>query len=241
VSRAILEVENLNAFYRDGRTRRQVLHGVRFELMEGEILGLVGESGSGKSTLARVILGLEPDYTGTVVHHTERPQMVFQDPGGSLNPRMTVRRTVEEPLIIAGGYSRAERAEMVREMLGLVGLDERYLERLPAALSGGQRQRVSIAAALIRRPQFVIADEPVSALDATVQAQVLDLLWDLHRQLGLSYLLISHDLAVVEEMCGRVMIMQGGRIVEAGTVEEVFDAPEHAYTKQLLRASRGSC
>jgi len=165
--------------------------------------------------------------------------MVFQDPGGSLNPRMTVRRTVEEPLIVAGGYSRAERERLVREMLFLVGIDERYLDRLPRALSGGQRQRVSIAAALIRRPKLVVADEPVSALDATVQAQVLDLLWDLQEQMGLSYLLISHDLAVVEEMCDRVMIMQGGRIVESGTVDQVFDDPQEEYTKELLQASRG--
>jgi len=239
VSKAVLEVQNLDAFYRDGRVRRQILHGVSFRLVEREILGLVGESGAGKSTLARVILGLEPDYSGEVIHHTERPQMIFQDPGGSLNPRMTVRRTVEEPLIVAGGYPRIERERLTREMLDFVGLDMRYLDRLPRALSGGERQRVSIAAALIRRPRFVIADEPVSALDATIQAQVLDLLWALHRQLSLSYLLISHDLAVVEEMCDRVLIMQNGRIVEAGTVAEVFDAPRHAYTKQLLRASRG--
>ncbi|MCL2368326.1 MAG: ABC transporter ATP-binding protein [Oscillospiraceae bacterium] len=239
MSKAVLEVQNLDAFYRDGRVRRQILHGVSFRLVEREILGLVGESGAGKSTLARVILGLEPDYSGEVIHHTERPQMIFQDPGGSLNPRMTVRRTVEEPLIVAGGYPRIERERLTREMLDFVGLDMRYLDRLPRALSGGERQRVSIAAALIRRPRFVIADEPVSALDATIQAQVLDLLWALHRQLSLSYLLISHDLAVVEEMCDRVLIMQNGRIVEAGTVAEVFDAPRHAYTKQLLRASRG--
>ena len=220
---------------------RQILHGIDFTLREGEILGLVGESGSGKSTLARVILGLEPEYTGTILHHTELPQMVFQDPGGSLNPRMTVGRTVEEPLIVAGGYGRTQRREAVREMLGLVGLDERYLDRLPQALSGGQRQRVSIAAALIRRPQFLVLDEPVSALDATVQAQVLDLLWELHRQLGLSYLLISHDLAVVEEMCDRVLILKEGRIVEQGSVAQIFDAPQEEYTKQLLRASRGNC
>jgi len=234
-----LEVRDLDAFYRTKGARRQVLHGVSFELLEGEILGLVGESGSGKSTLARVILGLEPEYTGTITHHTERPQMVFQDPGGSLNPRMTVRRTVEEPLVVAGGYSRTERERLVREMLDLVGIDERYLDRLPRALSGGQRQRVSIAAALIRRPQLLIADEPVSALDATVQAQVLDLLWDLHQQLGLSYLLISHDLAVVEEMCDRVLILKEGRIVEQGTVAQVFDAPQQEYTKELLWVSRG--
>jgi len=154
---------------------------------------------------------------------------------------MTVGRTVEEPLIVAGGYGRTQRREAVREMLGLVGLDERYLDRLPQALSGGQRQRVSIAAALIRRPQFLVLDEPVSALDATVQAQVLDLLWELHRQLGLSYLLISHDLAVVEEMCDRVLILKEGRIVEQGSVAQIFDAPQEEYTKQLLRASRGNC
>jgi len=246
VAKSVLEVKDLSAFYRDTvgglfakQQRRQVLHGVSFELMEGEILGLVGESGSGKSTLARVVLGLEPDYQGQIIHHTKRPQMVFQDPVSSLNPRMTVGRTLEEPLVIQGGHTRKERRKQAVSMLEAVGLDPRHFTRYPGELSGGQRQRVSIAAALIARPGLLIADEPVSSLDATVQAQVLDLLWDLHQNLGLSYLLISHDLAVVEQMCDRVLILKDGCIVEQGRVATVFDAPQHPYTQALLQASRG--
>ena len=246
MTRPILEVFDLAAFYRLRGTglfargvRRQVLHEISFRIMEGESLGLVGESGSGKSTLARVILGLEPDFSGTVRHHTKRPQMVFQDPGGSLNPCMTVGRILADPLLIQGGYTREERRTLALEMLEAVGMDARYLTRYPSDLSGGQRQRVSIAAALITRPRLIIADEPVSSLDATVQAQVRALLLTLRERLGLSYLLISHDLAVVEQMCERVLIMKDGRIVEQGGVRQVFDTPKHAYTKQLLRASFG--
>jgi len=237
MSNPVLEVRNLDAFYRaGGRGRWQVLYDVSFSLMEGEILGLVGESGAGKTTLSKVILGLEREYTGEVIHHTTRPQMVFQDPYGSLNPRMTVGRQVEEPLLLPRKYSRGERRERVEEMFRLVGLDPAYLTRYPRALSGGQRQRVSIAAALIQRPKLLIADEPVSALDATIRAQVLDLLLELHEELGLSYLFISHDLSVVEQMCDRVMIMRDGVIVEQGSVAAVFDHPQHEYTKQLLGA-----
>lgn len=246
MAKPVLEVRALNAFYRDTaggllskNHRRQVLHDVSFELMEGEILGLVGESGSGKSTLARVVLGLEPDYQGQITHHTTGPQMVFQDPGGSLNPHMTVGRMLEEPLLIQGGHTRKHRRTEAQQMLEAVGLEPRYLPRYPGELSGGQRQRVSIAAALIARPRLLIADEPVSALDATVQAQVLDLLWNLHQKLGLSYLLISHDLGVIEQMCNRVLVLQGGRIVEQGSVSDIFDTPTHPYTQALRKASRG--
>ena len=220
MSKPVLEVKDVNAFYHDrgrgffaGRIRRQILFDVSFSLMEGEILGLVGESGCGKSSLSRVILGLESDYTGEIIHHTERPQMVFQDPATSLNPRMTVGQTVEEPLILSGMRDRPERRRLVVEMLGKVGLDETYLTRYPHELSGGQRQRVSIAAALILRPRLLIADEPVSALDVTVQAQVLDLLWDLRQEMGLSYLFISHDMAVVNDICDRVLVMEAGKLV----------------------------
>jgi len=220
VNEPVLEVRNVNAFYQDRgkgffakRKRRQVLFDVSFDLMEGEILGLVGESGCGKSTLSRVILGLETDYTGEIIHHSERPQMVFQDPYTALNPRMTVGQTVEEPLILSGMRDRRERWRLVVEMLERVGLGERHLGLYPRELSGGMRQRVSIAAALILKPRLLIADEPVSALDVTVQAQVLDLLWELRREMGLSYLFISHDMAVVEEICDRVLVMDVGKLV----------------------------
>jgi len=221
VSNPILEVRNVNAFYKDpgrglfsGKIRRQVLFDISLQIMEGEILGLVGESGCGKSTLSRVILGLEPDYTGEIIHHTQGAQMVFQDPHSALNPRMTVRQTVEEPLLLSGVRNKAERLRLTEEMLSKVGLGTAHLDKYPSELSGGQRQRVSIAAALILRPRLVIADEPVSALDVTVQAQVLDLLWELRREMGLSYLFISHDMAVIDEICDRVLVMDAGRLVE---------------------------
>jgi ABC-type glutathione transport system ATPase component len=148
--------------------------------------------------------------------------MIFQDPFGSLNPRMTVGRIVEEPLIIYGLKDKKVRREQLMEMMNLVGLDEKLLSRLPHELSGGQRQRVSIAAALIAGPRLLVADESVSALDATIQAQILDLLWDIHKKLSLSILFISHDLAVVESICDRVLVMERGEIVRLGTVDEVF-------------------
>jgi len=220
MNKAVLTVRDVNAFYRDrgsgllaSRKRRQVLFDVSFDLMEGEILGLVGESGCGKSTLSRVILGLEPDCTGEIIHHSSKPQMVFQDPYSALNPRMTVGQTVDEPLFLSGMRARTERRRLVIEMLERVGLRERHLALYPRELSGGMRQRVSIAAALVTHPRLLIADEPVSALDVTVQAQVLDLLWELRREMGLSYLFISHDMAVVEEICDRVLVMEAGRLL----------------------------
>jgi len=242
----IFELSNFSVFYRKrGRslfsrsTRHEVVRGLSFELNKDEILGLVGESGCGKSTLARGILGLEPDCTGQVIHYSSYPQMVFQDPYSSLNPRMTVERIIEEPFIISGKYKKPERRRRVEEMLQQVGLDNRFLSRYPRELSGGQRQRVSIAAAIIGRPQVLIADEPVSALDATTQVQILDLLLELQRSLEFSILLISHNLSVVEYMCSRVMIMKSGKIVESGTPERIFENPHHEYTQQLVIASRG--
>ena len=220
MSRPVLTVRDVNAFYRDRGSgffsrskRRQVLFDVSFDLMEGEILGLVGESGCGKSTLSRVILGLEPEYTGEIIHHSPKPQMVFQDPYSALNPRMTVGQTVEEPLLLGGMRDRSQRRRLVIEMLERVGLGEGQLAMYPRELSGRMRQRVSIAAALVTYPRLLIADEPVSALDVTVQAQVLDLLWELRREMGLSYLFISHDIAVVNEICDRVLVMEAGRLM----------------------------
>ena len=181
---------------------------VSFTVERGEILGLVGESGCGKSTLSKAILGMMP-YEGEIRHYTKRPQMVFQDPYGSLNPAKTVGWIVEEPLRAFGKYDAPERRRRVLDMLERVGLGAEYADRKPKELSGGQRQRVGIAVALIQRPRFIIADEPVSALDVTIQAQILELLLELKRDLELSYLFISHDLNVIYQICDRVMVMRG--------------------------------
>ena len=242
MSGSVLEVNNLSVWYRGAgvlgrKTRSQVLGGVSFAITHGEILGLVGESGCGKSTLAKAIAGIAQDMEGEVLFEGGRPQMVFQDPYSSLNPAKTIGWIIEEPLRVAGGIEPLERRRLVTETLGRVGLGAEYAKRKPRELSGGQRQRVSIAASLIRRPQLIIADEPVSALDVTIQAQILDLLLELKREFELSYLFISHDMNVVYQICDRVLVMRGGRIVEEGPVEQIFNDPRHEYTKRLLTAS----
>jgi peptide/nickel transport system ATP-binding protein len=221
---------------------------VSFELYAGQSLGVVGESGSGKSTLARLVMALEPPSAGRVemlgrdLHrlspHELRAarrdfQMVFQDPYGSLDPRQRIEAIVAEPL---GGGSADERRAAVVDTLEAVGLRAADLARYPHEFSGGQRQRIAIARALITRPRLIVADEPVSALDVSVQAQVLNLLDDLQQRFGLTYLFISHDLAVVEHLCDSVLVMRGGEIVERGTPQQLFRAAEHAYTRALLAA-----
>lgn len=240
----VLEVRHLNSFYTEGRSlfggkenRRQVLKDVSFDIYRGEIVGLVGESGSGKTTLSRAILGLIHDFDGQIIHHSQRPQMVFQDPFSSLNPAHSIGWILEEPLRVQGKLNAAQRREAVLEALEQVGLGTDYFDRRPRELSGGQRQRVSIACAVISRPGLVIADEPVSALDVTIQAQILRLLVDLRKQYDLSYLFISHDLNVVYQICNRVLVMQHGVIVEQNTVDELFRNPRHPYTRQLLAAA----
>ena len=241
-TRLVLEVRHVSGGYRDGGLLsgkgqyQEVLHDVDFVVRHGEILGLGGESGTGKTTLTRMILGLLEPEQGEIVHYTKRPQIIFQDPYSSLNPAYSVEWAVEEPLRIFGKYDAAERKRRVHEMLERVELPREFWSAKPDELSGGQRQRVCIAVALIQRPRFLIADEPVSALDVTIQAQILKLLRQLRDDLDLSYLFISHDLNVVYQLCDRVLVMKQGRIVEQGTVDEVYDHPKEDYTRRLLEA-----
>jgi ABC-type microcin C transport system duplicated ATPase subunit YejF len=224
------------------------LRGVSLQLRAGHNLGIVGESGSGKSTLARIAMALEPPSSGRVLFdgrdlNALAPadlraarrdfQMVFQDPYGSLDPRQRVGRIVAEPL----PASAPDAVGQVAEALEAVGLRASDAERHPHEFSGGQRQRIAIARALVTRPKLIVADEPVSALDVSVQAQVLNLMTDLQQRFGMTYLLISHDLAVVDHLCAQVLVMRGGEVVERGASDEVFRAPRHAYTQSLVAAA----
>lgn len=231
----------------------QALRGVSFELAAGQSLGVVGESGSGKSTLARLVMALDTPTQGSVellgrnLHQLPEKelraarrdfQMVFQDPYGSLDPRMTVERIVSEPLVtLAEKLSQTEQRQQVMSVLDQVGLRAPDADKYPHEFSGGQRQRIAIARALITRPKLIVADEPVSALDVSVQAQVLNLMQDLQRELGLSYLFISHDLAVVQHVCDQVIVLYQGEIVERGTPQKLFSTPEHPYTQALVKAA----
>ena len=241
----------LDAVMRKERKHLTAVDHVSFSLNAGETLGLVGESGCGKSTLARTVINLYNPTGGKVVfagvdfsqlskHELRNSckdiQMIFQDPYSSLNPRMTVRQVLREELLHHNMCTKAEVDERIIELLELVGLSEDQADRLPSAFSGGQRQRIAIARALITRPRFVVADEPVSALDVSIQAQVLNLLMSLQDELGLSYLFISHDLNVVRHISNRVGVMYLGRIVETGDTEEVYTHPLHPYTQALLSA-----
>jgi len=253
----LVEVRRLAKFFRRKRglgRPTEVLRAVdevSFAIDEGETFGLVGESGSGKPTSARCMLRLLEPTSGDVLFRGENllsfsrermrrarrdMQIVFQDPYSSLNPRMRARQIVEEPLIIHRVGTRAERQDRVAALFTLVGLDPQHLERLPHEFSGGQRQRIGLARALALSPSLVIADEPVSALDVSVQAQVINLLVDLQRQLKLTYLLIAHDLRLVEHVSDRVAVMYRGRIVEMAPKATIFSSPHHPYTRALLSA-----
>ena len=243
-------------FVRDGGLLRRgttvrAVDDVSFSIDEGETFGLVGESGSGKTTTGRCILRLVDPTSGTIrfrgddvlalsrqrLRETRRHmQIVFQDPYSSLNPRMRARQIVEEPLIIHKLGDRSARRERVEELFRLVGLDPGHLERRPHEFSGGQRQRIGLARALALNPSFLVLDEPVSALDVSVQAQVVNLLMDLQRQLRLTYLFIAHDLRLVEHICSRVAVMYLGKIVEMGPTASLFESAHHPYTRALLSA-----
>ena len=227
------------------------LNGVSFTIAAGRSLGIVGESGSGKSTLARLVMALDHPTAGMVklmgrdlqtlpteeLRQARRDfQMVFQDPYGSLDPRQTVERIVAEPLAAQRNTTRAEQRKQAAAVLDSVGLRAGDLDKYPHEFSGGQRQRIAIARALITRPRLIVADEPVSALDVSVQAQVLNLMQDLQAQFGITYMLISHDLAVVHHLCEDVAVLWQGRIVEQGPPDKLFRAAEHPYTRALVAA-----
>ncbi len=259
---ALIEVRDLKTHFPApggllGRTRRVVraVDGVSFAIRRGETFGLVGESGSGKTTLARTIMRLERHHAGQVMFKGEnilaaspsrmkalRPhmQMVFQDPMGSLDPRMRVLDLIAEGLVIQNALSRAEIRGRVEQLVEIVGLRREHLSRYPHEFSGGQRQRIGIARALALRPRFVLADEPVSALDVSVQAQVLNLLSDLQQEFGLTYLFIAHDLAVIEHISDRVGVMYFGRLVEIASAGDLYADPLMPYTQALLSAVPGT-
>ncbi|MCI8291926.1 MAG: ABC transporter ATP-binding protein [Hespellia sp.] len=215
----VLELKHVNAYYKDGRKKNQILEDVSFSIWKGDIVGLVGMSGSGKSTLCKAALGLLKEYDGEIVHYTKRPQMVFQDPFRSLNPRKTVGWILEEPLKIRRMGSKEERRVQVETYLEKVHLSKTCFDRYPRELSGGQRQRVSLALALISGARFILADEPLSALDVTVQAQILELLRELKDTEDLSYLFVSHDIDVVSMICNRVLLLQEGHVTEISELE----------------------
>jgi oligopeptide transport system ATP-binding protein len=256
----LLQVDNLkvhfqipgNGFLRPGSRTLKAVDGISLQLAAGETLGIVGESGCGKSTLARGILGLVPTTSGKISlddntisglstkqlrHYRQQMQIVFQDPLASLDPRMTVSEIITEPLqVFEPGLSKQQRKHKVRQMMERVGLLPNQINRYPHEFSGGQCQRIGIARALILRPKLLICDEPVSALDVSIQAQIINLLMDLQEEMGLSMLFIAHDLSVVKQISHRVMVMYLGNIVETATRDDLYRNPSHPYTRALIDA-----
>lgn len=233
------------------KQRIKAVDGVSFALNAGETLGVVGESGSGKSTLGRLVLRLLEPTAGEITFDSQKiselkpkelraarrhMQMIFQDPFASLNPRMTIEALIREPLDIHKVGTDLERAEMVKNIVGHVGLTQDALTRYPHEFSGGQRQRISIARAIITRPKLIVADEPVSALDVSIQSQILNLMLELQKEMNLTYIFISHDLSVIQHIADKVAVMYLGKIVEFAAVEEIFKNPQHPYTKALISA-----
>lgn len=250
----ILEVKHLRKYFSTPRGSLQAVDDVSFSIDKGVTLGVVGESGCGKSTLGRTILRLHEPTSGSILFHGEdiiaydakqvknlraKMQIIFQDPYSSLNPRMTVSQAIAEPMILQGMVKRRDKIEIdrrVHEMMDLVGLAARFTNSYPHELDGGRRQRIGIARALALNPEFIVCDEPVSALDVSIQAQVLNLMQDLQEQLGLTYLFITHDLSVVKHLSERIVVMYLGQLVEQAEPEELFKNPVHPYTKALLSA-----
>ena len=234
------------------RTTVKAVNGVRFSIRQGETIGVVGESGCGKSTLARVILGIYPPNSGEILYMGERidrlsheamlpyrkkMQMIFQDPYASLNPRMTVQKTLEEPIRFhSRNLTSQQVADKVAAVMQQVGVDPKWTDRYPHEFSGGQRQRISIARALMVDPEFIVADEPVSALDVSIQAQILNLLMDAQAQRGLTYMFITHDLSVVKHISSRVAVMYLGTLCELAPTHRLFQSPRHPYSEALLSA-----
>lgn len=252
MSSPILEIKNLKKYFKTPRGNLHAVDDVSFQIPRGKTLGVVGESGCGKSTLGRVILRLIPHTSGEVLFDGEdilqydhdqmnemrkRMQIIFQDPYASLNPRFNVSQIIEEPLkVLMGDMSPQERQKRVRELMDIVGLAKRFINAYPHELDGGRRQRIGVARALSVNPEFIVCDEPVSALDVSIQAQILNLIMDLQEELGFSYMFITHDLSVVKHISDEIMVMYLGQCIEKAPKEELFANPKHPYTQALISA-----
>jgi ABC-type oligopeptide transport system ATPase subunit len=246
----MLTLEQISVDFKVGKRWQRAVDDVSLELLDGEILGIVGESGSGKSTLARVMMGLQKPVMGKAYwqgkdyadfdaqqwrQFRQQVQLIFQDPLDALNPRMTLAELIAEPLKNIGVVA-SERDVQVKTLLDAVGLSTRFMDRYPHEFSGGQCQRIGIARAMILQPKLLICDEPVSALDVSIQAQIVNLLLELKEKMGISLVFISHDLSIVRHLCDRVLVLKQGKVVETGDTDAIFTAPQHIYTQKLLGA-----